>query len=68
MIDIAHVASVTHGYVGADLESLVKESALKSLHRKIAIQKQTNQIVSPIVSKEGTIPNNQFFLLRVDKD
>jgi SpoVK/Ycf46/Vps4 family AAA+-type ATPase len=51
---------VTHGYVGADLESLVKEAALKALHRKIELQKKlnanndsSNTHSSPRVCKEG---------------
>ncbi len=31
--DVAYLASITHGYVGADLNSLCKEAALKSLKR-----------------------------------
>jgi AAA family ATPase len=31
--DITYLASITHGYVGADLNSLCKEAALKSLKR-----------------------------------
>jgi SpoVK/Ycf46/Vps4 family AAA+-type ATPase len=46
---------VTHGYVGADLESLVKEAALVALHRKIELQKKSpeNQNITPRVCKEG---------------
>ena len=53
--DIDQFASVTHGYVGADLESLVKEAALVSLHRKIELQKESpdNRSVPPRVCKEG---------------
>lgn len=31
--DVTYLASITHGYVGADLNSLCKEAALKSLKR-----------------------------------
>ncbi|MHA2295919.1 MAG: CDC48 family AAA ATPase [Candidatus Hodarchaeales archaeon] len=32
-VDIKHMASVTHGFVGADLQNLAKESAMLSLRR-----------------------------------
>ncbi|MBU0662042.1 MAG: CDC48 family AAA ATPase [Candidatus Diapherotrites archaeon] len=32
-VDLEHYASITHGFVGADLESLAKESAMKALRR-----------------------------------
>ena len=32
-VDLAHLASVTHGFVGADLEALTKESAIHALRR-----------------------------------
>lgn len=32
-IDLDHYAGITHGFVGADLESLAKESAMKALRR-----------------------------------
>eukprot|EP00026_Physarum_polycephalum_P002288 Phypoly_transcript_02294.p1 GENE.Phypoly_transcript_02294~~Phypoly_transcript_02294.p1 ORF type:complete len:833 (+),score=116.63 Phypoly_transcript_02294:34-2532(+) len=52
--DIEHFANVTHGYVGADLESLVKEAALVALHRKIELQKQSSEShnIPPYVCKE----------------
>jgi transitional endoplasmic reticulum ATPase len=32
-VDLARLADLTHGFVGADIESLVKESAMQSLRR-----------------------------------
>ena len=32
-VDLDYLASVTHGLVGADIEALVKEAAMKALHR-----------------------------------
>ena len=32
-VDLNHLANITHGFVGADLEALTKESAMKALRR-----------------------------------
>jgi transitional endoplasmic reticulum ATPase len=32
-VDLDHLASITHGFVGADLEALAKEAAMKALRR-----------------------------------
>ncbi len=32
-VDLAHLAEITHGFVGADLESLCREAAMSSLRR-----------------------------------
>ncbi len=34
-VDLTHIAEVTHGFAGADLESLVKEAAMRALRRYI---------------------------------
>lgn len=36
-VDIEHLASVTHGYVGADLEALGREAAMVALRRLIPV-------------------------------
>lgn len=33
IVDLDHIASITHGFVGADLEALAKEAAMKALRR-----------------------------------
>jgi transitional endoplasmic reticulum ATPase len=43
-VDLDYFASVTHGFVGADLEALAKEAAMKALRRylpKINLEEQT---------------------------
>lgn len=34
-VDLAHVAAITHGFVGADLEALCREAALSCLRRRL---------------------------------
>lgn len=43
-VDLDHFSSITHGFVGADLAALVKESAMKALRRylpKINLEEET---------------------------
>ena len=43
-VDLDYLASITHGFVGADLEALTKESAMKALRRylpKINLEEET---------------------------
>ena len=45
-VDIEHLASKTHGYVGADLEGLCKEAAMKTLRRilpKLSLEEEKLQ-------------------------
>lgn len=42
---VQHVASITHGYVGADLESVVREAGLRSI-RKSGASKEDELVVS----------------------
>ncbi len=46
-VDISNVASVTHGFVGADLEYLCKEAAMKCLCRMLPELDLENEKVSP---------------------
>ncbi|CAG8557304.1 28413_t:CDS:10 [Dentiscutata erythropus] len=38
-IDLNQLASVTNGYVGADLASLCREAAMNAVHRQVALEK-----------------------------
>ena len=48
-VDLDHIAGVTHGYVGADLESLLKESGLRAIRRKLPEINLDEEIISPEV-------------------
>jgi transitional endoplasmic reticulum ATPase len=51
-VDLKHVASLTHGFVGADLAALCREAAMKALRRYLPeIDLQQERIPSEIVDK-----------------
>jgi transitional endoplasmic reticulum ATPase len=47
MVDVERLASVTHGFVGADLEYLCKEAAMKTLRRNLPDIKLEEDRLSP---------------------
>jgi transitional endoplasmic reticulum ATPase len=48
-VDLEKLASVTHGFVGADLEYLCKEAAMKTLRRMLPELKLEEERISPEV-------------------
>jgi len=56
-VDLNHYASITHGFVGADLEALCKEAAMSALRR----------ILPEIKLDENTIPTEVLEKLQVTK-
>jgi transitional endoplasmic reticulum ATPase len=51
-VDLASIARVTHGFVGADLEALSKEAAMRSLRRILPeINLEQNKIPAEILNK-----------------
>ncbi len=46
-VDLTKMAAISHGYVGADLEYLCKESAMKCLRRLLPILNLEDEKVSP---------------------
>lgn len=56
--DLANLAAITHGFVGADLEALCREAAMISLRR----------IMSDIDFSQTTIPYDQLSLLEVESE
>jgi len=51
-VDLKHVASLTHGFVGADLAALCREAAMKALRRYMPeIDLQQERIPSEVVDK-----------------
>src|SRR5690606_34530316 len=59
-VDLEYFARVTHGFVGADLESLSKEAAMRSLRRELPkINMEQSKIPIEILNKIK-ITNNDF--------
>ncbi|WP_256202219.1 hypothetical protein [Sulfuracidifex metallicus] len=56
-MDLEKIAGITHGYVGADLEAVVREAALNALKRESDYEK--------VIVNEGDFMNaiNQYNLL-----
>ena len=46
-VDLTKMAAISHGYVGADLEYLCKESAMKCLRRLLPVLNMEDEKVSP---------------------
>ena len=51
-LDLTKIASITHGFVGADLQSLIKEAAMRSLRRILPEIDLSSQKISPEKLKE----------------
>jgi len=59
-VDLAYFASITHGFVGADLQALSKEAAMKALRRylpKIDLEEET---IPPEVLEDLKITQQDF--------
>ncbi len=54
-VDLNHLANITHGYVGADLESLCREAAMACLR----------QLLDRIDFTQSRVPYSQLAALRV---
>ena len=64
-VDLDYFASITHGFVGADLESLAKESAMKALRRYL----NPEDPKAPKINLEDeTIPTEVLETLEVKKE
>jgi len=50
-VDLGEIAEVTHGFVGADLESLAKESAMRVLRRILPDVKADEEIPKEVLQK-----------------
>ena len=57
-VDLAHLADITHGFVGADLEALCREAAMITLR----------QIIPNIDFAQANIPYEQLLALTVTQD
>ncbi len=59
-VDLEKLASVTHGFVGADLEYLGKEAAMKTLRRLLPEMKLEEEKVSPDFLNKLTVTMEDF--------
>ncbi len=51
-VDLGHLAKITHGFVGADLQALCRESAMKALRRYLPeIDLQAEEIPQDVLDK-----------------
>ncbi|MEW6035648.1 MAG: CDC48 family AAA ATPase [Candidatus Micrarchaeota archaeon] len=60
-VDIPEVASVTHGYTGADLSLLTKEAAIKALRRMLPMINIEEETLSPQILESISVVRDDFF-------
>jgi len=58
-VDLSHLAEVTHGFAGADLESLVKEAAMRALRRYIP-EIELDEPIPRKILEEMQVERNDF--------
>ena len=59
-VDIERMAAVSHGYVGADLEYLCKEAAMKCLRRLLPVLNLEDEKISPETLEKLIVINEDF--------
>ncbi len=59
-VDLNSFASITHGFVGADLEALAKESAMKALRRYLPKIKLEEEKIDPELLEEMEVNKKDF--------
>jgi transitional endoplasmic reticulum ATPase len=59
-VDLAYFADLTHGFVGADLNALAKEAAMKSLRRYLPEINLQDETLSPEVLEKLEIKKEDF--------
>ncbi len=59
-VDLDYFASITHGFVGADLAALGKESAMKALRRYLPKMNLEDETIPPEVLEELTVNKSDF--------
>jgi transitional endoplasmic reticulum ATPase len=61
-VDLERLSSVTHGFVGADIEGLCKESAMKTLRRVLPEMKVEEEKLTPEFLNKLQVTNEDFQL------
>ena len=59
-VDISKLSAITHGFVGADLEGLCKESAMKTLRRLLPEMKFEDDKIDPGFLEDIRVEMNDF--------
>ena len=59
-VDLEKLSSVTHGFVGADLEGLCKEAAMKTLRRVLPELKLEEEKLTPEFLNKLKVTNEDF--------
>ncbi len=59
-VDLDKISAMTHGFVGADLESLTKEAAINVLRKNINKIKLDDEVISPEVLEKLIIKHEDF--------
>ena len=59
-VDISKLSAVTHGFVGADLEGLCKEAAMKTLRRLLPAMKFEDDKIDPEFLEKIRVEMNDF--------
>lgn len=60
IVDIDHFAQISHGFVGADLESLCKEAAMRALRRVLPDINLEEESLPPEVMEKLIVTQNDF--------
>ncbi len=60
-VSLDELANITHGYTGADISSLAKESAMKALRRILPKIDLEQEFVSPQILEELRVTREDFF-------
>jgi transitional endoplasmic reticulum ATPase len=60
-VDLKELANITHGFVGADLEALAKESAMKALRRYLPRINLEEEKIPPEVLEDLEVVRNDFY-------
>ncbi len=62
-VDLERLSSVAHGFVGADLEGLCKEAAMKTLRRVLPEMKVEEEKLTPEFLSKLQVTNEDFEML-----
>ena len=60
-VNVTEIASITHGYTGADLSLLTKEAALKALRRVLPMINIEEETLSPEILERIRVSRDDFF-------
>ncbi len=59
-VELDHYSHITHGFVGADLESLCKEAAMSALRKILPLIKLDEKVISPEILEKLQVTKDDF--------